>query len=212
MTQADHSAASPPHTKRTPDWLLFFSKFLRHGVAISSFVPSSPYLSRAVLSDIDWARSRCIVELGAGTGPVSKEILAVAPPSCRTILLERDPDFCVRLRDRFPTAEVVEADAADLERFLDERGIERVDHFVCGLPLHSFPRELRESILDVVFRRLSPNGTFRQLTHLPYVYYQLYRCYFEQVSYHFVLRNLPPAGYYLCRAPRPQSVEHPTAQ
>src|SRR5262249_16821921 len=30
------------------DWWLFFSKFLRHGRAIASFVPSSPWLARAL--------------------------------------------------------------------------------------------------------------------------------------------------------------------
>ncbi|MFO0842244.1 MAG: ribosomal RNA adenine dimethylase [Gemmataceae bacterium] len=188
--------------ERTPDWLLFFTKFLRQGVAISSVAPSSPHLARAFVRDIDWANCRCVVELGAGTGPITEEVVRRAPPTCRTIFLERDPDFCARLRERFPRADVVEADAADLGRVLDERGIGQVDHFLCGLPLPAFPRELAHKILGVVFQRLAEHGTYRQLTHMPYVYYRMHRRYFEQVRFQFVFRNLPPGGFYTCRGPR----------
>jgi phospholipid N-methyltransferase len=192
--------ADPPRSTkaRQPDWLLFFSKFLKHGSEIASFVPSSSYLARAVVRGIDFSTCRCVVELGAGTGPITAEILRLAPPTCRAIVVERDRDFCARLRERFATADIVEADAADLERVLDQRGIAQVDHFLCGLPLPSFKRPARDHILDIVQRRLSPQGTFRQLTHMPWVYYRLYRRYFGTVDFKFVFRNLPPAGYYVC--------------
>lgn len=186
---------------RAPDWLLFFGKFLRHGAAIASFLPSSTVLSRAVAGGIDFAGCRCVVELGAGTGPITAELLRLTPPGCRTVILERDRDFCARLRERFPGADVAQADANDLEQILAERGIEQVDHFVCGLPLPSFRRNNRDRILEVVRRRLRPGGTFLQLTHMPWVYYRLYRKYFAEVRFHFVLLNFPPAGYYTCRGP-----------
>jgi phospholipid N-methyltransferase len=208
MTTDDRKAK---RKTRTPDWLLFLSKFLRHGVAISSVVPSSAFLARAVVGDIDWASCKCIVELGAGTGPITEAILKKAPPTCKAIIIERDADFCARLRERFPNADVVQADAVDLERVLDERGVGKVDHFICGLPLPSFPREPAHKILDVVFRRMAEKGSFRQLTHMPYVYYQMYRRYFEKVRFHFVLYNLPPGGFYTCRVPRPGTLKLPTA-
>jgi phospholipid N-methyltransferase len=187
---------------RAPDWLLFFSKFLRHGKAIASFVPSSIYLARAVVRDIDFGRCGAVVELGAGTGPITAELLRLAPPSCQTIIIERDPDFCTRLRERFPGADIVQADAAELDRILDERGIEQVDHFLCGLPLPSFERSARDHIFEMVQPRLAPGGTFRQLTHMPWVYYRMYRRYFTTVGFHLIFRNLPPAGFYVCRGPR----------
>jgi phospholipid N-methyltransferase len=193
------TASASRQTWRPPDWLLFLGKFFRHGKAIASFVPSSTYLARAVVEGVDWPRARCVVELGAGTGPITAELLRHAPPGCKAIILERDPDFCARLRERFPGADVAQADAADLDRVLGERGVDMVDHFVCGLPLPSFPRELRDSILGVVRRRLTPAGTFRQLTHMPYVYYRMYRRYFADVRFRLVVRNLPPAGFYVCQ-------------
>ncbi len=184
--------------RRTPDWLLFFKKFLKHGKAIASIVPSSTYLARAVVRGIDFSRARVVVELGAGTGPITAELLRRCG-DCRAVIVERDPDFCQRLRERFPRADVAEADAADLERLLNERALEQVDHFLCGLPLPSFAPEARDHILDVVHRRLRPGGTFRQLTHVPWVFYGMYRKYFKAVHFQMVFRNLPPAGFYTCR-------------
>jgi len=54
-----------------------------------------------------------------------------------------------RLRRRFRHAEIIEGDAADLERLLDERGIDKVDHILSGLPLPSIPEPIRDRILDV---------------------------------------------------------------
>lgn len=198
-------STSAERRKRQPDWLLFLRKFLRHGTAIASFVPSSRFLARAVIEGIDFSSAKCVVELGAGTGPITAEVLQRAPSSCRVVIVERDPDFCKRLRERFPDADVVEADAAHVDSLLQERGLEKVDHFLCGLPLPSFPPQLRDQVLEVVEQRLLPGGTFRQLTHMPWVYYRLYKRYFAQVKFRFVLRNLPPAGYYVCRRKDPSS-------
>jgi phospholipid N-methyltransferase len=192
-------AAPSQQPTHTPDWWLFFTKFLRHGRAIASFMPSSPWLAHALVRDIDFSGARCVVELGAGTGPVTAALLGRNGGSCRTLIVERDPDFCRLLRQKFPRAEIVQADAGDLEQLLADRGISAIDHCLCGLPLPSFAPAERDRILKVVRDRLAPQGTFRQLTVMPGVYYLLYRRYFTEVNFQMVWRNLPPAGFYICR-------------
>lgn len=197
-----------PHTDSTTptpatagsDWWLMFRKFVQRGRTIASFAPSSRFMARSILKGIDFSKTRSVIELGAGTGPITKEILQRAKgTNCRAIIVELDPDLCRRLRRNFPGADIVEADAADLGRLLDERGIDKVDHILSGLPTPSLPPEVRDAILDVSARRLSPDGSFRQLTVMPWVYYKLYRGYFEDVRFRFVPLNLPPGGVYVCR-------------
>jgi phosphatidylethanolamine/phosphatidyl-N-methylethanolamine N-methyltransferase len=190
-----------PLSDRAPDWWLLFRKFLRQGTDIAALAPSSRWLARAVVRGIDFDRARCVVELGAGTGPITRELLRHAG-RCRVLIVERDPDFCNRLRRRLPHAEVVQADANDLEQLLEERAIERADHIISGLPLPSFPAPTRDRFLEGIGRRLAPEGTFRQLTHMPWVYLPLYRCYFEEVRFRFVSLNVPPGGVYVCRRMR----------
>jgi phospholipid N-methyltransferase len=188
------------------DFSLFLGKFLKHGTAIASLAPSSPWLSRATVRNVDWARARVLVELGAGTGPVTRVLAEKAPPECRVVVVERDSDFARLLRDRFahlPNFEVVEADARDLAAVLDDLGVGRADHVISGLPVPSFPKDLQRGLFRVVRGVLDPSGTFNQITELPWVYWRFYRRYFDDVRFAFELRNFPPAGAYFCRGVKP---------
>ena len=71
-------------------WLLF-TKFCRQGPRIGSLIPSSRWIAREMLKGIDFSDARCIVELGADTGPVTAELLQHAVAKCKTVIVERDP-------------------------------------------------------------------------------------------------------------------------
>ena len=184
------------------DTLLFFGKFLRHGTKIASLAPSSPWLSRATVRNVDWAKARVLVELGSGTGPITRVIAERAHPDCKVLALERDHDFAEILRAKFrgqANLEVVEGDVRDLAEILAARGIERADHVISGLPVPSFPKDLQRDLFRVVKRVLAPGGTYNQITELPWVYQGLYRKFFNDVRFAFEPRNFPPAGAYFCR-------------
>ena len=188
------------------DFTLFLGKFLRQGTAIASLAPSSPWLSRTTLRNIDWPRAGVVVELGAGTGPITRALADQAPPGCRVVVLERDADFSRLLRERFRDRQgfdVVEGDVRDLAEILGDRGIAQADYIVSGLPVPSFPKDLQETLFRVVGRVLKPEGTFNQITELPWVYWRFYRKYFDEVQFVFEPRNLPPAGAYFCRGAKP---------
>jgi phospholipid N-methyltransferase len=188
------------------DFALFLGKFLRHGTAIASVAPSSPWLSRTTVRNIDWDRATALVELGAGTGPITRVIAERARPHCRVVVVERDPDFARLLRDRFSDLanfDVVEASALDLKSILDTRGISAVDHVISGLPVPSFPKELRRELFESVRAVLHPDGTFNQITEIPWLYWRFYRKYFREVRFAFEPRNVPPSGAYFCKGVLP---------
>ena len=188
------------------DFFLFLGKFLRHGTQIASVAPSSPWLARATLKDVDWARAEVVVELGAGTGPITRAIAAAARSATRVIVLERDPDFARLLRERFAHLghfDVVEGDVRDLATILRDRGIDRVDALISGLPVPSFPPELQRDLFRVVRDVLAPGGIYNQITEIPWVYRRLYRRFFDDVRFVFEPRNFPPAGAYQCRVVKP---------
>jgi phosphatidylethanolamine/phosphatidyl-N-methylethanolamine N-methyltransferase len=182
-----------------PDWWLMLKKFVSHGTSIAAFSPSSRFLARSMVRGIDWARAKCVVELGAGTGPITRELIRVAPPHAKLVIVERDADFCRVLRTKFPGQDVVEGDACRLDEILAHRRIAKADHVISGLPLPSFPPAVRDSIIRMSARVLGPDGEFRQITNMPWVYLKLYRTYFRDVSFRLVPLNLPPGGVYFCR-------------
>lgn len=188
------------------DSLLFLGKFLRHGTAIASLAPSSPWLSRATVSNIDWERSRVLIELGAGTGPITRVLIEKAHPDCKLLILERDPDFVKVMRDRFPerpNVEIIEGDVRDLPAMLADRGIEKADSIISGLPVPSFPKDLQRDLFRMVAQVLDPGGTYNQITEMPWVYLRFYKKFFEEVRFTFEPRNIPPAGAYFCRGIKP---------
>ncbi|HEX8203394.1 MAG TPA: ornithine lipid N-methyltransferase [Isosphaeraceae bacterium] len=188
------------------DFSLFLGKFLRHGTAIASLAPSSRWLARAPVRNVDWARARVVVELGAGTGPITRVLAERAGPECRVVVLERDGDFARLLRERFgaqPNLEVVEGDCRDLAALLADRGIAQADWIISGLPVPSFPKDLQRDLFRVVGQVLAPEGSFNQITEMPLVYWRFYRRFFNEVRFAFEPRNLPPAGAYFCRGPKP---------
>ena len=166
-------------------------------------------MARKVIDGIDWAAAKCIVELGAGTGPITAEIVKRVQPHTRLLVIELDPILCGRLKARFKglsNVDVVQGDATRFDKLLAERGLPQVDHVLSGLPLPSFSESLRHAVLETSARTLTPNGTFRQLTVMPLIYYRLYARYFDKVSFRFVPLNLPPGGVYVCRGFRPAAV------
>jgi phospholipid N-methyltransferase len=195
-------ARTNPRKPAAPDWWLMASRFLKHGTTIASFAPSSKYLAQATVRGIDFDSARCVVELGAGTGPITAELIRRVRPHTRLVIVELMPEFCERLRAKFPTADIVEGDAAHLDKLLADRGIGEVDHVLSGLPLPSFPADLRDSILASSGKVLAPGGSFRQLTNMPWVYWKMYRGYFDDVRFKVVPLNLPPGGVYVCRGYR----------
>lgn len=199
QTAADHPDRTPRPKRFLSDTWLMVKKFFRHGTSIASFSPSSKYLCRSMLKGIDWSKPQVVVELGAGTGPVTQELVKAAGPQTRLIIVELDPDFCRVLREKFPGHDIVEGDACKLDQILAERGIDKADHVISGLPLPSFPAQLRDSVIAMAAKVLGPMGEFRQLTSMPYIYWKLYRSYFRDVSFQLVPLNLPPGGVYFCR-------------
>jgi phospholipid N-methyltransferase len=197
-----------PATPKGPDWWLMMKAFFKQGKRIASITPSSRFMARKTLDGIDWEKTRHVVELGAGTGPITAELVKRAGPHTKLVVIELDPTLCGRLQARFrdvPNLEVILGDATKFGELLLERGIPQVDHVLSGLPLPSFPAPLRDAILETSARTLTPEGTFRQLTVMPMIYYKLYRRYFEDVRFRFVPFNLPPGGVYVCRGYRGQA-------
>lgn len=182
--------------------LLFMGKYFRHGRKIASVWPSSVAMSCATISKVDWDKASVIVELGAGTGPITEQIVRRLKPHTRLISIERDRDFVGVLQRRFAdheNVEIVEADVRHLDPLFEERGIKHVDAFISGLPTPSLPEAVRGPMLSSVGRFLVKGGVFSNITEVPFYYWKFYRKIFKDVSFQLVVRNMPPGGVYHCR-------------
>lgn len=188
---------------RLADRSLFLKKFLQKGRVISSAVPSSRALVEGMLRHIDFTRPATIVELGAGTGPVTEQVIERMKGFHRFVAVENDRDFCDVLRRRFPEVTLLQMDATKVAEPLRRMGIDHVDYVLSGLPSPNLPAQGAVRLWKWLRRSLTPEGRFIQITIAPLVYRAFYDRLFERVSYRMVWLNVPPGGVYCCSRPRP---------
>jgi phosphatidylethanolamine/phosphatidyl-N-methylethanolamine N-methyltransferase len=129
--------------------------------------PSGRALARSMAAAVDLATDGLIVELGPGTGPVTKALIERGIDRRRLVLVEFNPMFCRLLENRFSPARVVEGDAYDLPRTLHAFAAERVSAVVSSLPLLIQPALRRQRLLDDAFALMGPQGVFVQFTYGP---------------------------------------------
>ena len=149
---------------------LFLKRWLRRPFAMGAVVPSGRLLAEAIarrtVSEIAH-RDGHVVELGAGTGEVTKALLAAGIPAGRLALIERDPELAAFLRQHFSGPQIIEGDAARLPRLLSANKGEKVAVVVSSLPLLSLPGEVVSGIVNGVFDALPRGGALVQFTYGP---------------------------------------------
>lgn len=145
----------------------FFGSWLRNPRHVGAILPSSRALGRLMAAQIDPERPGAVVELGGGTGAITREILAAGIHPGRLLVLERDPHFHRMLRERFPAVKVVEGDAAALGDVTRDNDVGPVNAVVSGLPMLNFPAELQNAILQGAFAQMDEDGLFVQFTYSP---------------------------------------------
>lgn len=187
---------------RVSDFGLFFRKFLSKGRTISSAIPSSRAMAYGTLEHVDFSRPGTIVELGAGTGPVTEEIVQRLRHHHRFVAVENDPDFCKVLRRRFPETPLVQADATQIAEPMAQMGIQKVNYVISGLPTPNLPTRSIINLWKWLRQVLTPDGFFIQITVAPLVYRSFYDRLFGSVHYRMVWMNIPPGGIYRCANPR----------
>lgn len=140
--------------------LLFAREFLKHPILLGSAMPSSRFLVQRLLRQVDWARTRVIVEYGPGVGTFTGEILKRLRDDGVLIAIEMSEDFVQYLRaeHRDPRLVVVHGSAADVGHILRERQLGHTDAIISGIPFSTIPRAQRERILTESKRALRPGG------------------------------------------------------
>src|SRR3954447_19321543 len=129
---------------------LFLKRWLRRPLAMGAVVPSGRLLAEALaLTAVAEMKGRegHIIELGAGTGEVTKALLAAGIAPERLVLVERDPEFAPFLRRHFTAPPIVEGDAPRLPRLLADHGIAPIAAVVSSLPLLSLPADVVNGIV-----------------------------------------------------------------
>lgn len=185
----------------------YVRKLLGEGWRALPLKPAGRALALEHCRYVDPGRPQTIVEVGAGTGAVTRAVLGRLHPASRVIAVEVDADLAACLRRSCARAEVLACDARDLRAHLDRLEVRRIDVMISCLGPKLVPRAVHESVLGCL-ARWGRDAWFAQQTLIPSLYRRMYERLFGEVDFRLVMANLPPGGVYHCRGLRPEFRQH----
>lgn len=161
-------------TLRRRENKLFFKRWLKHPFQMGTLAPITPRLAKmaaSLVSDPD----DFIVEIGAGTGRLTRALLAEGVKPSNLALVELDPEFCVFLKETLkdmPECKnsmpyIIEGDAGKLSEIIPESFQGKVSTVVSAIPLMYLPPMVREQIIKSAFEVLKPSGSILHVTYNP---------------------------------------------
>ncbi len=176
--------------------------FLREGIrnlkTVGTITRSSRYLCSKVVSLSRLEGSKCIVELGAGDGVMTKHILKGMPADAKLFAFEINEKFCQKLRViNDPRLFIIEDSAENLGYHLAVHGFSEIDTVFSALPFVMLPDEVANAIVVSCHRFLKPFGQYLQI-HYSLLEKNLYKNIFGHVDVTFHLLNIPPAFILAC--------------
>ncbi len=127
--------------------LQFLQAFLKNPLKVGAIAPSSPELAAAMLHGIEPDPHNIVLELGVGTGAITKFLRDVIPSRDSYLGLELDSDLVKTLNKNYRDMNIICGNAAEAYSIHKESGLGKVRYLVCCLPFVSLPKEISEQVL-----------------------------------------------------------------
>lgn len=198
--------------------ITFLKGYFQNPRSVGSLFPSSRALASAICKPYQDARRRCVLlEVGAGTGPITKHLGRILGPSDELDVCELNDDFADVLEQHVLTNEdFASATAQGRVRLLripaqNLKPERQYDYVICGLPFNAFDlADVRET-LAAIRRCMKPGAVFSYyeyawLRKLSAAFAFWSRSRYREVSKHMsenivryqfrrdtILMNVPPA-------------------
>ena len=181
------------------DELKFFKGWIDKPKAVGSIVPTSSTTARKMVSVVNPNSGLPVLEVGPGTGVITRAILAKGVKPENLYAVEYSPDFVRHLRQLYPGVNVIEGDAFNLDATLGDKSGLTFDSVISGVPLLNFPVEQRVAYVESLLDRIPTGRPVVQLTYGPLSPIPPGRGDYTVEHFHFVIRNIPPTQLWIYR-------------
>lgn len=183
------------------DELRFFKGWIDKPKAVGSIVPTSSVTARRMASVIDPDAGLPVLEVGPGTGVITRAILARGIKPENLYAVEYSEDFVRHLEAHYPGVNVIRGDAFDLDTTLGDKRDLIFDSVISGVPLLNFPVARRIAYLEDLLDRIPAGRPVVQLTYGPMSPIPAGRGNYTVKHFDFVIRNIPPTQLWIYRRP-----------
>lgn len=142
----------------------FYKAFFKNPRSIGAVIPSSKHLARAVAKFIPVEQKGLVVELGPGTGAITRAILQRGIAHHQLIAIEASADLVNFLRKKFPKIQIIHGNADRLSQLLMPQSTP-VKAVISSIPLRVLSLETRKHIINEIEKILMPGGYYIQYTY-----------------------------------------------
>lgn len=183
-------------TNKMDDQIAFLQEFLKNPRQVASIIPSSRFLERRVVDLAEIPSARTIVDLGSGTGGITRAILAAMPACAKLLSIEinqRFYDLLGRIEDTRLVAHC--GSAHELRETLALYDLPPPDVVISGIPFSTMNRPMGSRILETISSVLTPGGRFvayqvsKQIENLSHPF-------FGSAQVALEVLNIPPLRLY----------------
>jgi phosphatidylethanolamine/phosphatidyl-N-methylethanolamine N-methyltransferase len=179
----------------------FLQAFLKNPLKVGAITPSSPELAAKMIEGIEPDEDSIVLELGVGTGAITKFLQSRILDSKSYLGIELDKDLVKTLKRNFEDLEIICGNACDAYSIHKKSGLGKVRYIICCLPFVSLPNEVGERILGQVDKFMQKGCTFRtfQYAHGYYMPSAIKLREFMRERYgksrrsKLIVKNVPPA-------------------
>lgn len=181
--------------------LKFFKGWIDEPKAVGSIIPTSSVTARKMASVTDPSSGLPVLELGPGTGVITKAILAHGVKPENLWAIEFSSDFVEHLKQSYPGVNVIQGDAFDLDTTLGDMRNAQFDSIVSGVPLLNFPTPQRIRYVEGLLDRIPAGRPIVQITYGPMSPVPAGKGNYTVEHFDFIIRNIPPSQLWVYRRP-----------
>lgn len=179
----------------------FLHAFLKNPLKVGAIAPSSPELAQKMLADIRPDSESIVLELGVGTGAITKFVQGLVPNDKSYLGLELDKNLVRSLKKSYPSLKIVRGNACDLYSIHKKSGLGKVGFIVSCLPFVTLPNEVGEKILCEIDKFMEQGCIFRTFQYAHGYYFpssiklreHMRNRYGKSQKSSIVMKNVPPA-------------------
>lgn len=177
----------------------FLKQYLKNGKQVGSVRPSSRFLAKKMLENVDFKNCTAVVELGPGDGIFTKKILNNLPANAKLFVFELNDAFYNNLKETIKDNRLIliHDSAEKIQEYLDKQNIKKADAVISSLPLAVFSSELRNACLQNSHAALKENGLYVQFQYTLQAKKYIAKI-FDETKIKFTVLNFPPAFIYTC--------------
>jgi len=196
---AKNSGVKQALAQKFEEEIRFFKGWMDKPKAVGSIFPTSSVTARRMASVVEVGSGLPVLELGPGTGVITRAILerGIEPRSLYSV--EHSKNFVRSLRREFPGINLIQGDAFDLDAALGENAGLIFDCVISAVPLLNFSSERRIVFVNDVLSRIPPGRPVIQITYGPMSPVPVGLGDYVVEHFDFVIRNLPPAQLWIYR-------------